>query len=194
MKSSQSKDLSTFQVAELLGVDPGSVSNWIDQGLLGAYRTPGGHRRTSREDLLAFLKGHDMPVPRELLAERVRVVIVDDQPAMTQMIAKAIKMRRPDFEVVEVHDGFAAGVVIATEPPRVVILDLRMPGVNGPRVCRMIRSRPTTRNTVVLVVAANPSKEVEAEMLKAGAARVLALPLDLPSLVAEVSAAARGGP
>ena len=35
------KNLSTFAIAEMLHVDPGSVANWIDQKLLKAYRTPG---------------------------------------------------------------------------------------------------------------------------------------------------------
>jgi excisionase family DNA binding protein len=186
----QNKDLSTFQVAELLGVDPGSVSNWIDRGLLGAYRTPGGHRRTRREDLLAFLKSHGMPVPKELAPKAFRIVVVDDQPAMTQMIAKAIKIEHPDFEVIEAHDGFGAGAVIATQKPHVVILDVRMPGMDGLQVCRMIKSNPATKNATILAITAYPSEEVEADMLKAGASRVLTKPLDLPRLAAEVSAAA----
>jgi hypothetical protein len=59
-------NLSTFAIAEMLHVDPGSVANWIDQDLLKAHRTPGGHRRVAIEDLVQFLRKHKMPVPPEL--------------------------------------------------------------------------------------------------------------------------------
>ena len=181
------KDLSTFDVAQMLGVDPGSVANWIDQGRLRAYRTPGGHRRVAAADLLAFLKGHNMPIPRELADRPVRVVVVDDQPPMTQMIAKAIKRAHPECEVVEAHDGFQAGAVIATLRPDVVILDIRMPGMDGFEVCRMIKGHAATRHAKVVAVTAFPSEEAEASILACGASLLLPKPLNLPRLVGEVS-------
>ena len=44
----------THEVSHLLHVNPRSVINWIEQSLLASYRTPGGHRRIRRDDLLAF--------------------------------------------------------------------------------------------------------------------------------------------
>ena len=44
------KDIfTTHEVSKLLQVNPRSVINWIEQDLLNSYRTPGGHRRISRE-------------------------------------------------------------------------------------------------------------------------------------------------
>ena len=60
------KTLSTFAIAKMLYVDPGSVANWIDRGMLVAHRTPGGHRRVATEDLVTFLRDHKMPIPGEL--------------------------------------------------------------------------------------------------------------------------------
>ena len=48
--------LSTVTVARLLGVAVASISKWIDAGQLKAGRTPGGHRRVTKEDLVAFLR------------------------------------------------------------------------------------------------------------------------------------------
>jgi len=50
------KKLTTYRIANMLGMSDQSVSNWIDSGQLLAERTPGGHRRVEREDLIAFLK------------------------------------------------------------------------------------------------------------------------------------------
>ena len=183
------KNLSTFDVAEMLEVDPGSVANWIDGGLLKAYRTPGGHRRVAIGDLLDFLHGHEMPVPRQLQHGPVRVIVVDDEPAMTQMIAKAIRTEQPDFQVTEAHDGFRAGALVATLRPDEVVLDLRMPGMDGFEVCRQIKSQPATMGAVVIAITAYPTEEGHRRILECGAKLCMNKPLDLEALVAEVAVA-----
>ena len=47
--------LSTSQAAEALGVSLGTVRRWSDQGHLASYRTPGGQRRFSAEQIQDFL-------------------------------------------------------------------------------------------------------------------------------------------
>lgn len=183
------RNLSTFDVASMLEVDPGSVANWIDSGLLKAHRTPGGHRRVAVGDLQDFLREHDMPVPAQLQSRPTRVVVVDDEPAMTQMIAKAIRAQHPDFEVAEAHDGFRAGAVIATLKPDVVILDLRMPGMDGFEVCQMIKSQEATRHATVISITAYPSEESNQRILSCGAKVCLPKPLDLTEMIAEVETA-----
>lgn len=118
------KHHSTFAIAEMLHVDPGSVANWVDQGLLKAHRTPGGHRRVATEDLLRFLREHKMPIPEELESTPVRILVVDDNPTITKLISRAIKTKHPDYEVMEAHDGFRSGTIVASLQPDVVILDL----------------------------------------------------------------------
>ena len=181
-----SKNLSTFVIARMLQVDPGSIANWIDQGLLKAYRTPGGHRRATAEDLVTFLRAHKMPVPEELRPAPARILIVDDNPAITQLIAKAIKAEHPKYEVVEAHDGFRAGTILATLKPDVVILDLRMPGMNGFEVCSLIRSQGDPHSVHVVAMTAYPSEENVQKILQVGARVCLAKPLDMDRLLKEV--------
>ena len=180
------KNLSTFAIAGMLNVDPGSVANWIDQGLLNAHRTPGGHRRVATEDLVRFLREQKMPIPPELETTPNRILIVDDEPAVTQLIAKAIKRALPDCEVVEAHDGFGAGTIIATLKPDVVILDLRMPGMDGYEVCQLIKSQEATRHAAVLAITAYPSPESERQILDCGARACLNKPLDIQALLEQV--------
>jgi len=183
------KNLSTFAIAEMLRVDPGSVVNWIDQGLLNAHRTPGRHRRVAEEDLLVFLRDHKMPVPKELDPSPSRVLIVDDEPGVTQLIARAIRKALPHVEIVEAHDGFGAGNVVATLKPQVVVLDLRMPGMDGFEVCRQIKAQDHSRHAEVIAVTAYPAPESEKKILECGARVCLNKPLDLGVLVGHIRAA-----
>jgi CheY-like chemotaxis protein len=183
------KALSTFAIAEMLHVDPGSVANWIDRGLLNAYRTPGGHRRVGAEDLVSFLREHRMPVPDQLQQGPVRVLVVDDEPGVTQLIARAIRSAHPDYEVIEAHDGFQAGTMVATLKPDCVLVDLRMPGIDGYEVCRMIKSQQETRHAQVIAMTAYPSPDSEERVLSCGARACLNKPLDIDSLLKHVETA-----
>lgn len=183
------KNLSTFNIAQMLHVDPGSVANWIDQELLRAHRTPGGHRRVATEDLLAFLREHNMPIPEQLREAPVRVLIVDDEPGVTQLIARTIQSAHGEFEVVEAHDGFRAGTILATLRPDLVLLDLRMPGMDGYDVCRLIKSQNQTRHAEVIAMTAYASKENEAKILSCGARVCLSKPLDMHEVLKQIDQA-----
>jgi two-component system, OmpR family, response regulator len=182
------KTLSTFAIAKMLYVDPGSVANWIDQELLPAHRTPGGHRRVATEDLVHFLREHKMPIPDQLSATPTRVLVVDDEAAVAKMIARAVKTAHPEYEVIEANDGFRAGTIVATQQPDVVILDLRMPGMNGYEICRLIKSQETTKHITVLAMTAYPSPDGQKQILDCGARVCLTKPLDINQLLDEVAA------
>ena len=179
-------NLSTFAIAEMLHVDPGSVANWIDQDLLKAHRTPGGHRRVAVEDLVQFLREHKMPVPPELDTIPIRILIVDDEPAITQLIARALHAAHPDYDIHEAQDGFRAGTLVATLKPDVVVLDLRMPGMDGYEVCRLIKSQDATRHAEVVAMTAYPSPESRQRIIECGARTCIAKPLDMAQLLNEV--------
>ena len=183
------KHYSTFSIARMLRVDPGSVANWIDRELLRAHRTPGGHRRVAARDLAEFLRKHRMPVPEHLDHTPVRILVVDDQPRVTRFIAEAIHTVRPDYEVIEAPDGFRAGTLLVTRKPDVVILDLRMPGLDGYDICEQIKSDQATRQVEVLAVTAYHSAEIQRRILACGASVCLGKPLDVDALLEQVEAA-----
>ncbi len=128
-----------------------------------------------------------MPIPPDLLPKSPHVVVVDDEPEIARIIGRAIRLQHPDYEVSEAYDGFQAGTVITTLLPEVVILDLRMPGLDGFETCRMIKGNPLTRTTQIIVVTAFPSQENETHAIECGAVICLPKPLNLAELVRHVS-------
>ena len=181
------KNLSTFKIAELLHVDPGSVANWIDRGLLKAHRTPGGHRRVAAPDLVDFLTAHGMPVPAHLQPAPRCILVVDDEPPVAQGIAQALRAAFPKLDILEAYDAFRAGTLVATQRPNLVLLDLRMPGMDGFQVCQVIRQQPTTK-TEVVAMTAFPSPECERRILECGARSCLCKPINMDQLIREVAA------
>ena len=75
-------------------------------------------------------------------------------------------------------DGFEAGRLVATSRPDVVVLDLRMPGLDGFHVCRTIKAAPETSGTTVIAITGFYSPEIEARILECGALRCFAKPVE----------------
>ena len=64
--SETSEWVSLRQAADILGVHPATVRNWADKGDLPSRRTPGGHRRFRRADLLHYAKTQEEVQPLEV--------------------------------------------------------------------------------------------------------------------------------
>ncbi len=164
------KNLSTFAIARLLQVDPGSVANWIDRGLLRAHRTPGGHRRVMPDDLVVFMHAHNMPVPPELSAGIVKILVAAESTDTTNSIASAIQVQHPEYEVTQSNHSFGAGAIAATIQPNVLILDLTMPGIGEGDICQMVNSHESTQHAKILTFApksdeSQPSATIDMDQL-----------------------------
>ena len=176
------KDIfTTHEVSKLLQVNPRSVINWIEQDLLKSYRTPGGHRRISRGDLLAFLRKHEIPIPSALTEEKLKVLIVEDEDSIVKVLTTFFE-RQDAYEVNSASDGITALIDIGRSHPDLIVLDILIPGVDGLEVCRRIKENPSNR-TAIIAMSGQP--EVESKILQAGADCFLSKPLDLDRLLEE---------
>jgi two-component system, OmpR family, response regulator RpaA len=177
----------TFEAAKLCHVSPLSIINWVNAGRLPAFRTPGGHRRIRREDLARFMRENGIPLPEDLRdgSGRKRVLVVDDESAIRDVIAESLSRRATPYDVMTAADGFEAGRLVATFRPDVVLLDLRMPGLDGFQVCRTIKGDSETAATVVIAMTGYHTLETEGRILECGAVRCLSKPIE-PSAVAAV--------
>ena len=80
--------------------------------------------------------------------------------------------------------GFEAGRLMATFRPDVVLLDLRMPGLDGFQVCRTIKADPESSPTIVVAMTGYFSPETESRILECGAVRCFAKPVEPSTLSA----------
>jgi excisionase family DNA binding protein len=177
----------TFEAAKLCHVSPLSIINWVNAGRIPAFRTPGGHRRIRREDLARFMRENGIPLPEELRdgSGRTRVLVVDDEASIRDIFSESLSQRASPYEVMTAADGFEAGRLVATFRPDVVLLDLRMPGLDGFQVCRTIKGDSETASTVVIAMTGYHTHETESRIVECGAVRCLSKPIE-PSAVAAV--------
>jgi two-component system, OmpR family, response regulator len=168
----------TFEIAQMLSVDIGAVIRWVNQGKLKAFRTPGRHRRVQKSDLLSFLETYQMPVPHAISRPHPLILLVEDE-ALVRMGLKAMiqDMHRP-FLIEEAADGFEAGKKMSELAPDLVVLDVRLPGVDGFRICQEIRADSRLAASKILVVSGQLTADERRHILSCGADDVLAKPVD----------------
>ncbi len=84
------------------------------------------------------------------------VVVVDDEPAIVEVVCDALS--DADLEAIPCVHGPEAHACIRKIQPRVVILDVQMPGVDGVEVFQHMRNDPDTRSIPVIFFTANADK------------------------------------
>jgi excisionase family DNA binding protein len=169
----------TFKISQICGVNPTTVQNWIKENKLRAFQTPGGHRRVRREDLAAFLKRFGMPVPPELARAQPLILIVDDEIEILDMIGELIKSGSAELEVAKAQSGVEALLMIGERKPDLLLLDLKMPGMNGYEVCQKLKSNPGTRKIKIVAISGDHDPAVKERILETGAESFFTKPIDL---------------
>lgn len=149
------KPLTTGEIADFCHVHLRTVLQWIHDGKLKAYRTPGNHSRVSVDDFVAFLKQYNMPVPPHLASRSSnrKVLIVDDDANMVNSIKRLFKKEQA-FEIDVAYDGFEAGIKLLLFKPDLVVLDMKMPGMNGFEVAQKVKRSANCEHTKIIAVSA----------------------------------------
>lgn len=124
------------------------------------------------------------------MSEAVRVVLVDDQRLMRDGLRTLLDLET-DIDVVgEAEDGQAALDAVATHSPDVVLMDVRMPGMDGVEATRRLQADyPTVK---VIILTTFDEDEVVFEGLRAGAVGYLLKAVSSDELAAAIRTVAAG--
>ena len=173
----------SHQVAQMLGVSLPTVGNWAKAGKLTAHRTPGGHRRIPRAELLRFLHEHGFPIPQGLEEPSVkrRVLIVDGGMDFGDILAEYLTINH-DYDVKQAEDGFSAGWLCSQYQPRVVIVDMDIPGLDLFKIVKLLADGPSKTSAAVIVLASAHNPSTESQLIELGVAAVVRKPAKLNEL------------
>jgi len=120
----------------------------------------------------------------------VRALVADDDRVAAAAVSRS--MSSWGFEVSVVHDGLAAWEHLNTEtPPSLAIVDWEMPGLEGPELCRRIRTDPSRAHLYIVLLTARSSSIDVIAGLEAGADDYLVKPVNLNELRARVQVGVR---
>jgi len=89
-------------------------------------------------------------------------------------------------EAVEAADGREALVEALVRRPSVIVMESRLPVVDGPAVCEILRRDSLTRTVPILALAADPAESEVERILRAGATSILITPVAADAFVSEL--------
>ena len=123
------------------------------------------------------------------MPEPIRVVLVEDNDVFREALELLLGLR-PEMQVVaSVPDGIDAGAVAAEQRPDVVLMDYRLPGLDGVQATRAVLEACPETAVVCLTASAN-LRERDA-LLEAGAVACLRKDEGLDAIVGAIREAAR---
>lgn len=114
-----------------------------------------------------------------------RVLYVDDEEDIAEVAAMALELD-PEFEVRTCFSGALAVAEAAAWRPDIILLDVMMPGMDGPTTLGKLRGQAETAQTpIIFITARTQAQEVNA-LKELGAAGVIAKPFDPMALASMV--------
>lgn len=151
-------------VARFCQVDLKTIHNWADKGEIRHFRTPGRHLRFRRLDVLDFLRKYGYPIPDVLRMGKPKVVAVDDDPTVLATLRRTLAKR---FDLTTFQDPFDALVAVGNIQPDALVLDVKMPGLDGVRCLERLKAIDATAHIRCIVYSTH--EEMKKNATDAGA-------------------------
>jgi len=116
---------------------------------------------------------------------KLKVLLVDDESEFVETLAARLKMR--DLEADTAHDGEQALSAVKEKEPDVIVLDLKMPGIDGIEVLKRVKK--AYPNVEVIVLTGHGSEKDREIVRRLGAFDYINKPVDLDELVPRIKKA-----
>jgi excisionase family DNA binding protein len=156
---------SALEVANICGVVNQTAINWIRNGHLKAFTTPGGQYRVYAEDLSAFLDKRGMrnsfDAPHVMAGDSARetALIIDHDWDTNNRLKAWFQKNFSGYEVFQALDGFDAGYRMVVSKPGIVFFNAALPGIDGFELVKRIKNDPGLGNPFVVAFTGEDSEK-----------------------------------
>jgi DNA-binding response OmpR family regulator len=115
-----------------------------------------------------------------------KILVVDDEEAIHAYLQR--KFEKLGYAVCAAEDGEGALSQAFSQRPDIILLDVKLPKLNGIEVCKRLKSSDITKQTPIIMLSAKAQSDEIAAGLKAGADRYLCKPIGFPDILKEIKA------
>jgi two-component system, cell cycle response regulator len=122
--------------------------------------------------------------------KRHRILLVDDNPNLLQLMVHSFQLLG-DYEVITAENGIEGLERVQEAHPDCIVIDVKMPGLNGYQLVRALRGDPATTYIPLIMLTAMVQEKDRYEGLASGADRYLVKPIKPLALVTAIQEAIR---
>lgn len=115
---------------------------------------------------------------------RAEILLVDDQPDTLRLLS--LMLSSQGYRVTRVASGALALKAVAAATPNLVLLDIRMPGIDGYEVCQRLKASPQTCDIPVIFLSALNDTLDKVKAFKVGGADYIAKPFEFAEVLARI--------
>jgi two-component system alkaline phosphatase synthesis response regulator PhoP len=115
-----------------------------------------------------------------------KILVVDDEEAIHFYLQR--KFEKLGYSVCTAEDGQEALDKAFSERPDIILLDVKLPKLDGIEVCRRLKSSDMTKQIPIIILSAKAQSDEIAAGLEAGADRYLCKPVGFPDILKEIKA------
>jgi excisionase family DNA binding protein len=174
----------TREAAALLGVSLRTAQLWVENGVLEAWKTEGGHRRISRDSIDKLLRNQPGEwAEKEAQPNGFTILIAEDEPDLLRVYTLNMARWPMRPQLLTASNGFQALVLLGSEKPDMLVADLHMPGMDGFRMLRTLHEMPEAAHTEIVVVTGLDAAEIAARGGIPGNIPILPKPIPFAELL-----------
>ena len=126
------------------------------------------------------------------MAERSRILLVDDEPSIVKMVGKRLEVE--GFEVLIAADGQDGLTKARSELPDLIVLDLMLPKLNGYEVCTMLKQDARYQKIPIILFTAKAQEKDEKLGMECGANAYVRKPFRAQELLETIRGLLPGAP
>lgn len=113
-----------------------------------------------------------------------KILIVDDEEEFLLLLRSALEVR--GFEVVTATSAIEAGMELSDRPPALILMDIRMPGIDGFQACAAIKRNPATKDIPIMITSALSDDADIKRARKMGIVDYFVKPVDIERLILKI--------
>ena len=120
-----------------------------------------------------------------------KILLVEDNELNRDMLRR--RLERKGYAIAVAVDGQSALAAVQSERPDLILMDLRLPDIDGREVTRRLKTDEATRAIPVIALTAHAMEGDREQAIQAGCDDYDTKPVDLPRLIGKIEALLRGG-
>ncbi|MBF5039756.1 response regulator [Methylophilus sp. 13] len=158
--------LSTKDASKLLDLSVATVQKLVENGLLEAWKTKGGHRRILKSSIINYASSINKTDLAS--AAKLSVLIVEDNQELARLYALKIAEWQLDIELEIVNSGIEGLIQLVKSVPDILITDLKMQGIDGFQLLSILKDDYSLQSINIIVATGLTPAQIEGKIPDSG--------------------------